>query len=98
MSLGRLTLAQFRSWPHLDLDLDTRPVVLAGPNGAGKTNVLEAASMLAPGRGMRGAAPSTVRAQLSRIYAKAGVSGQSMLIGLVVDELLDLAPQLSTPG
>lgn len=58
MSLGRLTLAQFRSWPHLDLDLDTRPVVLAGPNGAGKTNVLEAASMLAPGRGMRGAAPA----------------------------------------
>jgi DNA replication and repair protein RecF len=33
-------------------------VVLAGPNGAGKTNLLEAISLLAPGRGMRGAALS----------------------------------------
>jgi DNA replication and repair protein RecF len=29
--------------------------VLTGPNGAGKTNLLEAVSMLAPGRGLRGA-------------------------------------------
>ncbi|WBU64108.1 DNA replication/repair protein RecF [Paracoccus aerodenitrificans] len=57
MSLHRLTLAQFRSWPRLDLDLDARPVALYGANGSGKTNVLEAVSMLSPGRGMRGAAP-----------------------------------------
>ena len=31
------------------------PVVLAGPNGAGKTNVLDAISLLSPGRGLRGA-------------------------------------------
>ncbi|MBV9063539.1 MAG: AAA family ATPase, partial [Alphaproteobacteria bacterium] len=36
--------------------LSGRPVVLAGPNGAGKTNVLEAISLLAPGRGLRGGA------------------------------------------
>ena len=30
------------------------PVVLAGPNGAGKTNVLDAISLLSPGRGLRG--------------------------------------------
>jgi DNA replication and repair protein RecF len=35
------------------LALDGRPVVLFGPNGAGKTNVLEAISMLSPGRGLR---------------------------------------------
>jgi DNA replication and repair protein RecF len=35
--------------------LSGRPVVLAGANGAGKTNLLEALSLLAPGRGLRGA-------------------------------------------
>ena len=30
-------------------------VVLAGPNGAGKTNILDAISLLSPGRGLRGA-------------------------------------------
>ena len=37
------------------LDLEPRPVVLTGANGAGKTNLLEAISMLAPGRGLRSA-------------------------------------------
>lgn len=31
-------------------------IVLTGENGAGKTNILEAVSLLAPGRGLRGAA------------------------------------------
>lgn len=56
MRLGWLSLAQFRSWPRLALDLDDRPVAIFGPNGAGKTNILEALSMLSPGRGLRGAA------------------------------------------
>jgi DNA replication and repair protein RecF len=34
--------------------------VLVGPNGAGKTNLLEAISLLSPGRGLRGAALSEV--------------------------------------
>lgn len=58
MTLTQLSLAQFRSWPRLDLDLDLdrRPLAIFGPNGSGKTNILEAVSMLAPGRGLRGAA------------------------------------------
>jgi DNA replication and repair protein RecF len=36
--------------------VDATLVALAGPNGAGKTNILEAISLLAPGRGLRGAA------------------------------------------
>ncbi len=53
---ARLTLTDFRSHAALDLALDERPVCLHGPNGAGKTNILEALTMLAPGRGLRGAA------------------------------------------
>lgn len=44
---------------------------------------------------MRKSAHSTVRAQLSRVYAKAEVSGQPMLIGVFVDELLDLTPSFA---
>lgn len=57
MTLSHLHLTQFRSWARLELDPDPRPLAIFGPNGAGKTNILEAISMLAPGRGMRGAAP-----------------------------------------
>ena len=49
----RLTLTDFRSYRGQRLLVDDRPVVLTGPNGAGKTNLLEAISMLAPGRGLR---------------------------------------------
>nr|WP_242690198.1 DNA replication/repair protein RecF [Paracoccus fontiphilus] len=57
-----MSLAQFRSWSRLDLDLDRRPLAIFGPNGSGKTNILEAVSMLAPGRGLRAApAPDQAR-------------------------------------
>ena len=49
----RLILNDFRSYPSLDLRLDADIVVLTGDNGAGKTNVLEALSLLTPGRGLR---------------------------------------------
>ncbi len=51
--LERLGLSHFRSHARTRLDLDGRPVVLHGANGAGKTNILEAVSMLSPGRGLR---------------------------------------------
>jgi len=52
-ALRALTVAQFRSYARADIALDGRPVALFGPNGAGKTNLLEAVSMLSPGRGLR---------------------------------------------
>ena len=55
-AVGRLTLANFRSYADLRLETDAQAVVLVGPNGAGKTNILEALSLLTPGRGLRGAA------------------------------------------
>ncbi len=42
----------FRNYASLSLEMDLRPVVLTGPNGAGKTNLLEALSLLTPGRGL----------------------------------------------
>ena len=53
--MTRLLLANFRSYAQGELLTGGRPVVLAGPNGAGKTNVLDAISLLSPGRGLRGA-------------------------------------------
>ncbi len=49
----RLSLTDFRCYARARLDCDARPVVLVGPNGAGKTNLLEALSLLGPGRGLR---------------------------------------------
>lgn len=51
--VGRLRLSHFRSWRSMDLAPAGRSVALYGPNGAGKTNVLEAVSLLSPGRGLR---------------------------------------------
>ena len=54
--LARLILTDFRNHPALELAPGSGFVCLHGENGAGKTNILEAVSMLAPGRGLRGAA------------------------------------------
>ncbi len=51
--LSHLTLSHFRSHKRAKLDLDGRPMAIYGPNGAGKTNILEAVSILSPGRGLR---------------------------------------------
>ncbi len=55
VGVTRLVLTDFRNYREARLSLGTEPVVLTGPNGAGKTNLLEALSLLAPGRGLRGA-------------------------------------------
>ena len=41
---------------------------------------------------LRGAAPGTVRSQLSQIYTKSGVSSQAMLVSLFIDDLLGATP------
>ncbi|MGJ5617816.1 DNA replication/repair protein RecF [Sulfitobacter sp. MF3-043] len=51
--LSQLTLSHFRSHKRAVIDVDARPVAIHGPNGAGKTNILEAVSLLSPGRGLR---------------------------------------------
>lgn len=68
MAIARLSLTDFRN--HADASLDVAPgfVLLSGPNGAGKTNLLEAVSLLTPGRGLR-------RAPLSEMARQDGEGG-----------------------
>lgn len=68
MSLTRLTLNAFRNHAETRLDAPRRFNLLVGENGAGKTNVLEAISLLAPGRGLR-------RAPLAEMAARNADAG-----------------------
>lgn len=63
--VSRLTLTGFRNYADLRLEVGCQPIVLVGPNGAGKTNLLEAISLLGPGRGLR-------NARLSEMVAAGG--------------------------
>ncbi len=52
--LSSLKASNFRCYDALNIQCHNHsPVILTGPNGAGKTNILEAISLLAPGRGFR---------------------------------------------
>ena len=52
--LSQLKLSDFRIHQKLSLTLpSSAPIVLTGANGAGKTSLLEALSLLGPGRGLR---------------------------------------------
>ena len=55
LHLDRLTLTRFRNYPALTWQPGGRIAVITGPNGSGKTNLLEAVSLLVPGRGLRAA-------------------------------------------
>ncbi|HEX5184912.1 MAG TPA: DNA replication/repair protein RecF [Allosphingosinicella sp.] len=55
MYVARLSLSDFRSYADLLAAPGPGLVILTGENGAGKTNLLEAVSLLSPGRGLRGA-------------------------------------------
>lgn len=68
MHVSRLALTEFRSYASAALEPGPGFVLLFGDNGAGKTNLLEAVSMLAPGRGLRGA-------PLSEMARKGGSGG-----------------------
>ena len=68
MPVSRLALTDFRSYASALIEPGPGFVLLWGENGAGKTNVLEAVSLLTPGRGLRGAALS----EMARIGSGGG--------------------------
>ena len=51
--IARLALTDFRNHAAALVEPGPGFVLLSGPNGAGKTNILEAVSLLTPGRGLR---------------------------------------------
>ena len=62
--ISNLKLRNFRCYQSAELSgLSSGLIVLHGPNGAGKTNVLEALSLLSPGRGLRGAKVGEIQCQ-----------------------------------
>jgi len=76
----RLALTDFRSYASTAIEPGLGFVLLSGDNGAGKTNVLEAVSLLTPGRGLRGAALSEMARQKgSGAFAVAARLGQTEL-------------------
>ena len=80
--ISRLTLSNFRSYHAANVAVGGDLVVLVGPNGAGKTNLLEAISLLSPGRGLR-------RADMSELAFNEGDG--SWAVSVEVDGALGLA-------
>ena len=71
----RLVLSDYRSYESLDLAVEGDLVALVGENGAGKTNILEALSLLTPGRGLR-------RADLADCAREGGSGGWAVSVEL----------------
>ena len=88
--LTRLVLTDFRN--HATLAIAPGPgfVVLTGENGAGKTNVLEAVSLLAPGRGLR-------RAGLGEMARQDGPGGFGIASDLGGDVAIATGTQRNAP-
>ncbi|MDB5475850.1 MAG: recF [Phenylobacterium sp.] len=93
-ALTRLTLTDFRSYDRAELVMDGRSVFLVGPNGAGKTNLLEAVSLLTPGRGLRGTSlaevgrrlPGEARGRPWAVAATISADGEETRLGTGVEQ------------
>lgn len=76
LSVKKLSLCNFRNYSELSFISSGESLIITGNNGAGKTNLLEAVSMLVPGRGIRNAKlsdidrkPSTINYEPSTIFS-----------------------------
>lgn len=92
--LRRLVLTDFRNYARAELHLDGRPVVLSGANGAGKTNVLEAVSLLSPGRGLRHAKAG----QMARLGGAGGFAVAATVEGAGLPAPLDIGTAVAPGG
>ncbi len=80
-----LRLSHFRNYASAELCVDNNIIVLTGANGSGKTNLLEALSLLTPGRGLRRADLNEVGHSAGpgswAVAAKLDVNGNELNIG-----------------
>ena len=90
MPIARLALTDFRNHAAVLVEPGAGFVLLSGPNGAGKTNILEAVSLLTPGRGLRGAA-------LSEMAASTGPGGFGVAARLAQDTELATGTLATAP-
>ena len=92
-SLQSLSLNNFRNYSYARIDLSDAPVVLTGSNGAGKTSILEAVSLLTPGRGLRRARLSELDSKSpSPLEGEGGVGGLSPQSNILRDSPLPNPP------
>ena len=84
-AMGALIRARFVEWRLTAAEADVALFAIKG---------LDVAEIAA----LRGSAQGTVRAQLTRIYAKASTTSQTGLIALFMEELIDQASTLGEAG
>ena len=96
-ALTSLTLTDFRSYERAQLRPDGASVYLFGANGAGKTNLLEAISLLSPGKGLRGSSLTEVGRRLP-----GEITGRAWAVAAEVeageDEPVRLGTGVELPG
>lgn len=90
MAVTRLILTDFRNHADATLSPGGNFVVLTGDNGAGKTNILEAVSLLAPGRGLR-------RAPLRDMARQGGPGGFGVAAELAGPSTIGTGTQPDSP-
>ena len=92
-SIQSLLLTDFRSYARAELAAGNQSVFLFGPNGAGKTNLLEAISLLSPGRGLRGSSLSEVGRRLP-----AEDVGRAWAVSALITEDVRIGTGIENPG
>jgi len=95
LSLHKINISQFRNYEAARLDITRTErypsgiIVLTGPNGAGKTNILEAISLLVPGKGLR-------RAEAKDMKNRAAVSEDIWAVSAEVETAQGLTVRIGT--
>ena len=90
LRLTALSLSHFRSHRRTRLAFEAPLVAIHGPNGSGKTNLLEAVSLLSPGRGMR-------RAEAAEIVRRPEAIGWRIEAALAPDHEVELRAEPGEP-